>query len=64
MGPVIGLVFVIFLVAICIYDIVHSHTKSGSCNGCSNGSCGASCSGCAGCGEQEIVVTVKRKKEK
>ncbi|MBQ9608224.1 MAG: FeoB-associated Cys-rich membrane protein [Lachnospiraceae bacterium] len=60
MGTVIVFLAVLLIVGLCIWDIVRSHKKESSCGGCEGGSC----TGCSGCGDGEILVTVKRRKEK
>ncbi|MBQ7706531.1 MAG: hypothetical protein IJT72_01980 [Lachnospiraceae bacterium] len=59
MGTFIALSAVLLIVYLCIKDLFKSHQSAG-CGSCSNnGSCNGSCSEC---GNEEILVTIKRRK--
>lgn len=67
-GYIICISAVILVLLLCVRSIVRDHRReSGTCGtGCSgSSSCGTGCAGCSGCGNSgDIIITVKRKKEK
>lgn len=61
MGYILCSAVLILVVVLCVRSILREHRQGGSCGG---NSYSGDCAGCGGCGGgQDIVITVKRKKE-